>query len=53
MLRRQPTAIKLTTNDIALYEDFKKKRDAAEKKRNNAAAAAAAAADIDPPRLPA
>jgi len=27
MLRRYPTVIKLTTNDLALYEDFKRSQD--------------------------
>jgi len=29
MLRRKPTAIKLTTNDLAVYDDFKRAKDAA------------------------
>lgn len=32
MLRRKPTAIKLTTNDLATYDDAKRARD--EKARN-------------------
>lgn len=35
MLRRKPTAIKLTADDVALYEEFKKAKDAAGKSGNN------------------
>lgn len=34
MLRRKPTGIKLTTDDIALYEEFKRTRETAGKSGN-------------------
>lgn len=34
MLRRKPTGIKLTTDDIALYEEFKRTRETAGKSNN-------------------
>lgn len=34
MLRRKPTGIKLTTDDIALYEEFKRTRETAGKSSN-------------------
>lgn len=38
MLRRKPTPIKLTTDDMAIYDDFRKAQDA--KKARDAAAGA-------------
>jgi len=35
MLRRYPTAIKLTTNDLALYDDFKRSQDTSSTNPNN------------------
>lgn len=34
MLRRKPTGIKLTTDDIALYEEFKRTRETTSKSNN-------------------
>lgn len=47
MLRRQPTAIKVTTNDLALYEDFRRQQEA------GAAGEAASKNPLDQQRGPA